>query len=259
MKKTLSLILGLGLLAGTAFADAKGDEIARKHFELKKAADTSATASMVLVDKGGAKKNRKLELFTKQGADGKNSFINFLEPADVSGTKFLTLAQKGGGTEQRLYLPALKKTRKISSASKDGEFVNSDFYYYDMEDRVLEDNSYSFLAEGEVLADKAFEGMKFYKVEMKPKDPGSPYAKAIAWVNMDNYGIYRMECYDKKDQALLKTILFVKMDSSSGILIPTQTAVLNNKKGTRTLLQLDNLKVNTGLKDEVFSVKNLEQ
>lgn len=259
MKKILSLAIAFGLLAGAAFADAKGDEIAAKHFALKKSQDTSATATMTLIDKSGAKKVRKLEMFTKEGSGGKNSFANFLEPADVAGTKFLTLSHKGADSEQRLYLPALKKTRKISSSSKDGEFVNSDLYYYDMEDRALADNSYTLLAEGETLADKAFAGMKFYKIEMKPVAANSPYAKAVAWVNADNYGIYKMECYDKKDGSLLKTISFVKIELVQGVLIPTQTAIKNHKKGTTTLLQLGNLKVNTGLADDVFSVKNLEQ
>lgn len=128
-----------------------------------------------------------------------------------------------------------------------------------MEDRTLADNSYTFLSENETIADKAFDGMKFFKVEMKPKDAGSPYSKAIAWVNMDNYGIYKMECYDKKDQSLLKTILFVKIETVDGVLIPTQTLVSNAKKGTKTLLALDKLKVNNGLKADIFSVKNLEQ
>ena len=259
MKKVIGILMALSLLGSVAFADAKGDEIAKKHYELKKSADTTATATMVLIDKSGAKKTRKLEMFTKEGAEGKNSFVNFLEPADVAGTKFLTLAHKGADSEQRLYLPALKKTRKISASSKDGEFVNSDFYYYDMEERVFEDNSYTFLAEGEVLADKAFTGMKFFKIELKPKAANAPYAKAIAWVNADNYGIYKMECYDKKDSSLLKTITFPKLELVQGGLIPTQTMVVNHKKGTQTLLQLANLKVNTGLKDDVFSVKNLEQ
>jgi hypothetical protein len=258
MKRIAGLVLAL-LMAGAAFGDAKGDEIAKKYYGRKKADDTTGLATMTLIDKAGTKKVRKLEMFTKEGAEGKNSFVNFLEPADVAGTKFLTLTHRGSDSEQRLYLPALKKDRKISSSSKDGEFVNSDFFYYDMEDRFIEDNTNTFLSDEETIADKAFTGMKFSKIELKAKADNCPYAKTIAYVNMADNFIYKMECYDKKDNSLLKTVLFVKVDTIKGVLIPVQTLVTNHRKGTRTLLQMNDMKVNVGLKDEVFSVKNLGQ
>jgi len=259
MKKAFLIAAGIAFLASGIFADAKGDEIAKKHYDLKKSQDTKATATMILKDKSGSKKTRKLEMFTQEGKDGKNSFVNFLEPADVSGTKFLTLAHKGSDSDQRLYLPGLKKTRKISSSSKDGEFVNSDFYYYDMEERYFEDYTYTFLSENETIADPAFAGKKFFKVEMKPVNKEAPYAKTIAWVGSDDYAIYKLECYDKKDNSLLKTITFPKIEKLEGVLVPTQTIVTNHKKGSSTELTLASVKVNTGVKADVFTVKNLEK
>ena len=252
-----------GVLAGltlAAFADAKGDEIAHKYFDLKKAADTTAPGStMVIIDKGGNKKIRKLDVYYQDKGNGKNAYMVFSAPADVNGTKFLTLGHRGEDSDQRLYLPALKKVRKISSSSKDGEFVNSDFWYYDLEERYFEDDTYTFLSENETLADKAFDGMKFWKIEMKPVKSNCPYVKSVAWVNMDNSFIYRLDCYDKKDGALVKTIVFPKVESMQGVLVPTQSMVTNVKKGSKTLLQLNEVKVNTGLKDSLFSVQQLEQ
>ena len=114
----------------------------------------------------------------------------FSEPADVNGTKFLTLGHRGEDSDQRLYLPALKKVRKISASGKDGEFVNSDLWFYDLEERYFEDNTYTYLSENETIADKAFAGMKFNKIEMKSVKSTSPYAKTIAYVNMaDNFNL----------------------------------------------------------------------
>lgn len=261
MKKFSAVFMVAALAVGfvaTASADAKGDDIAAKYFANVKPADTSANAVMTLVDKSGNRKVRELDMFTKDGADGASSFIEFKKPADVSGTKFLVTPVKGGDSEQRLYLPALKKTRKIASSDKSGEFVNSDLFYYDMQDRKLEDSTYTFLAENEVLTDKAFEGMKFFKIEVKPKATDTPYAKSIFWINMDDNHAYKIEAYDAKGGALLKTILFVKFEDQKGIKVPVQTSVSNVKKGTKTLLQLNNLKINSGLGADVFSVKNLE-
>lgn len=258
MKKLITVALGL-ILATAGFADAKGDAAAQKYYGLTKAANTKAAATMTIIDKAGTKKVRKLEIFYQEGTEGKNAFMNFLEPADVAGTKFLTIAHKNAETEQRLYLPALKKTRKISSSGKDGEFVNSDFYFFDLEDKTFADHTYTFLADGVTIADKAFEGMKFSKIEMKPVDPASPYAKEIAYINMDNNFVYKLECFDKKDGALLKTFLFVKVDSIKGVLVPVQTIVINSKKGSKTLLALTAPQVNSGIKNDVFTEKNLEQ
>jgi hypothetical protein len=258
MKK--HIIAGVCLaLAATVFADAKGDEIAKAYYGLSKAADTKASATMTLIDKGGAKKVRQLEINYRETSEGKDAYLVFSAPADVAGTKFLTLAHKGGDSEQRLYLPALKKTRKIASSGKDGSFVNSDFSFYDLEDRRFEDNAYAFVASGVAIADKAFEGMKFDKVEMKPVDANAPYSKCVAYANQDNHFIYKLECFDKKDGALLKTILFVKVENLKGHLIPTQTLVANNKTGSRTLLAMSDVQVDAGVKAELFSEKNLEK
>jgi hypothetical protein len=259
MKKTLITLAAL-CLGLAAFADAKGAEIAHKYFDLKKAQDTSAPgSSMVIIDKSGNKKVRKLDVFYQDKGEGKNAYMVFSAPTDVNGTKFLTIGHKRADSDQRLYLPALKKVRKISSDGKDGEFVNSDLWYYDLEERYFEDNAYAFLSENETIADKAFDGMKFWKIEMKPVKADCPYAKSVAWVSMSDNFIYKLDCYDKKDGALLKTIVFPKVENLQGVLVPIQSMVTNHKKGSRTLLQLNDVKVNSGLKDELFSVKQLEQ
>jgi len=262
MKKQLAVAvaLALGSTAVPALADPKGEEIAQKYFDLKKPADTRAPGSaMILIDKSGNRKTRKLDVFYQQKPEGKNALLVFAEPADVSGTKFLSFGRRGGEPEQRLYLPALKKVRKIASSAKDGELVNSDIWFYDLEERYFEDNTYTFLSENETIADKAFAGMKFSKVEMKPTKENAPYSRAIAWVNMQDGFIYRMDCFGKKDGALVKTIVFTKVETLKGFLIPTQMVVSNHKKGTKTLLQLNDAQVEVGLPDETFSVKNLEQ
>jgi hypothetical protein len=252
--------VGLSLATSiSAFADDKGDAIAQAYYGLAKASDTKADATMTLIDKSGAKKIRKLQINYRETSEGKDAYLVFAEPADVAGTKFLTLAHKNAEGEQRLYLPALKKTRKISSASKDGAFVNSDFSFYDLEDRKFSDNAYTFLAGGATIDDKAFDGMKFDKVEMRPADPNAPYSKCVAYANQADHFIYKLECYDKKDGALLKTILFVQVENLKGHLIPTQTLVSNNKAGTKTLLAMSNVQVDVGASADLFTEANLEK
>ena len=255
------MIIGAVLVlfgATMAFADAKGEQIARLHSDLKKAADTSAVATMVLIDANGSRKTRSLEMFAKTAPGAEYSFINFLAPADVAGTKFLTIKKDGSDSEQRLWLPALKKTRKIAASGKGGYFMGSDLSFWDMDTHEFGDMSYTFLSGDEALADPAFKGMKFDKIQLTPKDTAAPYSKTIGWVNQDNHFMYKVETYGK-DGNLWKTIQMVKVENLGGVLMATQTLVENHQKNSKTLLQLGKLKINAGVAQDVFSIQNLER
>jgi hypothetical protein len=258
MKKFLA-IAAAAVVAASIFADPKGDEIARRHFDLETPKDSRSIASMTIVDKNGGRKVRKLEMLSKEAADGRNSFVRFLEPADVAGTKLLTLASKGGGSEQRLYLPALKKVRRIASGTKDGDFVGSDLSYYDMEERKFDDFTCALLAENETAGDDGLAGLVFYKVEMKPKDAEAPYSRIVAWIDMSSYALRKSECYGRRDGALVKTIVFAKTDRVGGVLVNLETIVTSARKKSSTVLKVSDLKVNEGVGDEAFSIKNLEK
>ena len=259
--KTLLRLASVALVgwvaASPALADQQGDVVAKAYFQLKKAHDTFAVATMVIVDQDGNKKVRKLEMWTKETSDSKEALTKFLQPADVAGTKFLTVSHEGEPTDQRLYLPALGKTRKIASSDKSGKFVNSDFFYYDLEARYYGDDRYTFLEDGATLPD--YPGMTFSKIVMKAKSGESPYSKSIAWVNDDNHFIYRIDVFSKDDGGLWKTIKFGKVKDIDGVLIPTETLVINHRGHSKTLLVIGDLKVNQGVSASLFSVKGLEE
>jgi outer membrane lipoprotein-sorting protein len=208
---------------------------------------------MTLIDKNGSKKIRKLVMMSKDGKEGTNSFIEFLEPADVKGTKFLTIAHKKTDDEQRLFLPALKKTRQISGSNKNGKFVGSDLFYYDMEDRAFEDMNYKFVKE------EKYNGMDCNVIEATAVSTDSPYSRSLMWINKADNFAYKIECYDKKDDTLWKVIAMVEVKTIDGVMMPSKTVIDNKKDGTKTLMQMDNIKLNTGIKDDVFSIQNLEK
>ncbi len=254
MKKILLTILILSLiLTSGLYGDDKGSLTAKKNFDLKKSNDSSSELTMILIDKTGSKKTRKLLMYSKEGKEGDNSFIEFLEPVDVKGTRFLTIAHKKTEDEQRLYLPALKKTRQISSSNKNGKFVGSDLFYFDMEDRAFEDQTYKFIKE-EKYNDKECD-----VIEAISLDKNSPYSKSLMWISKEDNFAYKIECYDKKDDSLWKVIAMIETKIIDGIIIPVKTVIDNKKEGTKTLMQTDNIRINTGIKDDVFSIQNLEK
>lgn len=249
MKKTVLLVL-FSIFTFGLFADAKGDDIARKVDALPDPNDSYRISQMILIDKNNNRKIRKLKNFSKKTSKGTNSFIEFLEPADVKGSKFLTIGYDEGDDDQRLYLPAMGKVRKISSSKKGGSFMGSDLNYYDMETRTFSDATYKY------LRDETYNGIDCYVIEAYPTDPDAPYSKMVSWVNKSNYVTRKIECYDKKDRKE-KTIAIVEVKKIKGYYITLKMAVDNHLKGTKTLLIMENPQINTGLKDDIFSVQNL--
>lgn len=252
------LVALVGLLAAApAFADAKADEIVKIGLERKTPQDMTAVNTMTVTDRTGAVKVRKMKVVSKETAEGSKGFTEFVEPADVSGTKFLTVSKKGAASDQRIYLPALKKVRKISSGSKDGEFMGSDLNYFDMEKRYFEDGSYTLLSEGESLDNAP--GLKLAKIQTVFKDANAPYAKSVTWVDPATGVAYRADLYDKKDGALLKVITIDELKTVKGYLLIVKSTIANVKKGSKTVTAMSDIAVDTGVRDADVSIKRLEQ
>lgn len=255
MNKTIRLFMTLALLftlAFSALADSKGEEIARKNYSLKEADDSYSLSTMILIDKNNNKKVRKIESYSKEGKSGENSFVVFLEPSDVKGTKFLTIGHREGDDEQRLYLPALGKVRRISSSKKGGSFMGSDLNYFDMEDHSFDDFSYSYVRE------ETYEGMDCYVIEQSPKDPNAPYSRQLVWISKSDNFAYKVECYDKKSSSrLIKVIVMKEVKRIDGIMVATKMVVDNRENNHKTLMVMENVRLNTGLDDSIFSIKNL--
>ncbi|MBN2534508.1 MAG: outer membrane lipoprotein-sorting protein [Spirochaetales bacterium] len=246
------LFLFLTIISPELFADAKGEEIAKKNYELKQAKNDFSVVLLAIYDKNGKRKVRKFEMYTRDGDKGRDSFIEFLEPSDVKGIKFLIFGNKKGDDEQRMFLPALGKVRRIASSQKGGKFMNSDLYYYDLDDQALEDFTYTYIKEDE------YNGMLCDVIESVPLDKDAPYSKQIVWISKDDSFAYKIECYDKKNKTLLKTILFLETTVIDTIIIAKRMVIDNNSQGTKTIMELQDIKVNQDIPDTIFSLQNLD-
>jgi len=221
--------------------------------------DLAATSTMTITDRNGVVKVRKMTEVSKETPEGTKAFSEFVEPADVNGTKFLTVSKKGSETDQRIYLPALKKVRKISSSGKDGDFMGSDLNYFDMEKHYFEDATYTLAAENEAVDTPVAQGLKLTKIASVPTEKGAPYAKSLSWIDPSSGLIYKTECYDKKDGSLLKVITIDEYKTVKGYTFPVRTTVKNIQKGSTTVMTMENIAADVGVKDSEVSVKRLEQ
>ncbi|RDY58780.1 outer membrane lipoprotein-sorting protein [Flagellimonas nanhaiensis] len=154
---------------------------------------------MTLKNKNGQTSERFLTTQTLElTEDGDKSLIVFESPKDVKGTATLTFTHKVGADDQWLYLPSIKRVKRISSNNKSGPFVGSEFAYEDLSSQEVEKYAYKFLkAEGELLL-----------VEQDPVDPKSGYTRRVVTYNKDKgYRLEKVEFYDRKN-ALLKTLTY---------------------------------------------------
>lgn len=249
---TALLALSLAAAVPQVRAAGRGETIAKAYFNLKDPSTVRSSATMAITDKKGAIRSRSLEMYEKKNNDGTASFIEFNAPADVRGTRFLSLPAANGSDEQRIYLPALKKARLIASSGKKGKFVGSDFSFYDMEDRDFEDYTYEYLRD-EKLAERSCN-----VIRMTTKDDAAPYSHAEAWVDVSDSFVYQLKLYDRKGGGHIKTLSVLETQTIDGCIIPVKVRMENVVDNTSTLLTLENVQVNKGIDDKTFSIQNLE-
>ena len=255
MKKTVIsiLIFSLGVLSVTAQSlEERGLEIARAADKADQGFESAVVElKMTLKNKNGQTSERSLSnRILELTEDGDKSLIVFNSPKDVKGTATLTYTHKIGADDQWLYLPAVKRVKRISSNNKSGPFVGSEFAYEDLSSQEVEKYSYKFLKE---------EGSMLF-VEQDPVDPKSGYTRRIATYNKDKgYRLEKVEFYDRKN-ALLKTLTYSDYKLYKNKFWRASTMnMINHQSNKETLLQFSDYNFGMGLSDDDFSQVALQR
>jgi hypothetical protein len=216
---------------------------------------------MILIDKSGNQRVRKIRSYRKDQGEDTHSIMFFLSPADVKDTGFLTYDYDGvdKDDDQWLYLPALKKTKRIASGDKSGSFMGSDFTYADMSDRELDSYDYTLMKEGEV------DGVKVWQIEAIPNTDQereeTGYTKSVIFVRQDNDVVIRSVNWVKKGKRL-KYMEVKKLELIDGIWVPTEMQMTTRKGKTtvhKTLIRSSNVRFNEELAESHFTVRKLEK
>lgn len=215
--------------------------------------DSVVDLKMVLRNAANQETTRTLRISTLEVQDedvGDKSLVVFDTPRDIKGTGLLSHAQILLPDDQWLYLPALKRVKRISSANKSGPFVGSEFAFEDFTSLELNKYTYKYLEEQEV------DGVKMDVIERYPRYENSGYTKQIAWIDQEVFQIRKVEFYDRRGD-LLKTLeLTDYREYGEGIWRAHRFAMVNHQTGKSTDLLYDDYKFKTGLNDKDF-VKNV--
>lgn len=250
----LGVVAGVPALAASAEA-ARGLEIAREAERLDAGwGDQRATLEMVLRNRHGQESRRALRVnaLEMQG-DGDRSLIVFDAPRDIAGTAFLSYTHALIPDDQWLYLPALKRVKRIASANKSGPFVGSEFAYEDLSSSEIEKYDYRW------LRDEDLDGRRCFVVEQRPRYPHSGYTRRVVWLDTAMYQPLKVEFFDRKD-ALLKTL---RVDDYAQYLErywrPARMEMTNHQTGKSTTLHWQDYRFGAGLTPRDFDQNTLKR
>lgn len=255
--KSLMLLLTLAIpLTGLAqSAEEKGLEIAQAARDYDQGfTDFTANMVMTLKNRSGQTSTRLIRIRTLEvQGDGDKSLSIFDQPADVKGTKMLTYSHGLEPDDQWLYLPALKKVKRISSRNKSGPFMGSTYAFEDLGSQEVEKYTYKY------LRDEACGEMNCYVIERYPAYKFSGYTRQVAWIDTEGYRMVKAEFYDRK-KSLLKTLIASDFKQYLGhYWRPGLMDMVNHQNGKSTLLEWQDYQFKAGLSEKDFRSQTLKR
>ncbi|MEQ8662358.1 MAG: outer membrane lipoprotein-sorting protein [Gammaproteobacteria bacterium] len=216
--------------------------------------DATAEMKMILRNQQGEASERMLRISNLEvEGDGDKSLSVFDAPKDIKGTALLSYTHALEPDDQWLYLPALKRVKRIASANKSGPFVGSEFAYEDLTSQEVEKYTYKWLRE------EAHEGRDAFVIEAYPAYENSGYTRQVVWLDKEMYRPVRIDYYDRKN-ALLKTF-----EASDWALYlerywrPGRMNMVNHQTGKSTELLWSDYQFRTGLSERDFDQATLKR
>ncbi len=216
--------------------------------------DFQAKMSMLLRNRQGEESLRQMRVKSMEvQGDGDKTLIVFDEPRDVKGTALLTFSHKTRDDDQWLYLPALKRVKRIASRNKSGPFMGSEFAYEDLASQEIEKYTYKY------LRDDQLEGAPVFVIERYPVSHYSGYTRQVVWIDKARYIPLKIEYYDRKN-SLLKTLVFEDYHQYLDRYWRAHRMFMrNHQTGKSTLLTWKEYRFRTGLKDSDFTRNSLKR
>ena len=223
-----------------------GYEIAKKMSLKPYPKDVTAKLVMTLEDKRGNQMQSTIKSYIKD--NGKKQIMWFLSPPADRGISLYKI-EKDNKDEMKMWLPAFKKIRKISSRKKTEKFMNSDLTFEDLYNREIDDYTYEL--------DFSEDSTYYILTSIPNEDIVSSYSKHISWIDINSLLVNKEESYGSSG-ILVKTkeFSFVDIDNYSMV---QQLSVIDKKTKHKTYLKFDEVVINSGLKDSEFHEMNLRR
>ena len=250
----LALVV-VGLILSESISANKGLEIAQLSDKNNEGfVDSQSLLEMQLTNRRGdvvirKMKSKRLEVL----GDGDKSLMVFESPRDVKGVAILSFSHKTSSDDQWLYLPALKRVKRIASKNKSGPFLGSEFTFEDLSSQEIEKYSYRF------LRDENLNAKPNHVIERIPLDPYSGYTKHIDWIDKENYLVQKVEYYDRKSFHLKTGTFSDYKQYVNKIWQASSMEMVNHQNKKKTVLIFKEIAYSTGLSEKDFSQNSLKR
>ncbi|HKB91251.1 MAG TPA: outer membrane lipoprotein-sorting protein [Opitutaceae bacterium] len=246
--------------AGSAWAAPSAEEIMTNNFLTTKVADSTTDVTFRLRTAAGQERIRLTSGPSKliPGTTDNRRLITFDAPSDVKGTKTLLIEHSNADDDMWIYLPAMKKVRRLVASNKRDSFVGTDFSYGDVIGHKVTDWLHKPIKE-----DKA-DGKECYVIESVPKNHEiqdiSGYSKRVSWIDKESWVAVRVDIYDTNGELLKKITSedIREVDAANHKWQPMKQTSTNVQTGHSTILEFKNFKANVGVSENVFTTRALE-
>ena len=236
------------------------DAVARQVQDRDTGRDSRAEMRMRLHDRQGRVRERVMTLLTLRGAGqrGDRTLVRFTYPNDIRNTSFLVWEHPAADDERFLYLPALGRVRRIAGEEKQESFVGSDLSYEDIGGRDLADYTYAFSDENATWTAPDGSRHAAWALESKARDRNAEFPRSVSLVLKDRSIVVHADIFNRRDERA-KVFDVRRLDRVDGIWTVLDLAVANERDKTRTELTTTSIRYNTGLTENDFSRRQLEQ
>ena len=220
--------------------------------------DVTVEGKMTLKNKAGKESIRQFRstiLEASSAGEGDQSIITFSKPRDVRGTALLTHSKIEPDDDlQWIFLPAVKRVKRISSSNRTGKFVSSEFSYEDLGSEEVPDNDHTWIEDRACLHDaKTICAV----VESRPKNKKSGYSKRISFIDLDEYRVHQIDFYNRRGD-LEKILKFSEFRRYEGRFWRAHVMIMVNlQTGKSTRLSWDEYRFNSGLTRRAFTPQGL--
>ncbi len=260
MKKTFALaVLVLVMAAGSVLAEEpsgldvvaeepSGLELIENAYNRPDGEDMQSKLTMTLMNSRGDTRVREIRQFMKDFGDVEKSVMFFESPADIRNTSFMNWSYTtvGKDDDQWIFLPALKKVKRISSDSKGDYFMGSDFTYDDLGDRHPSSDTHTVLSRENVNDEPC------YVVESVPVEEEYIYGRTISWIVEDKWVVVKKDFYDEDDE-LLKTLTVDEYGEIDGYWVVMHSTMHHVQRDHTTIMALDDIQLDTGIPENKFT------
>lgn len=258
MKRTLVILLVLVLTVtsgGVVWAQQLTGQQILDDLNFDTILSGSGTAELTLITENarGAQRDYSVRVYLKSDEAGDRQFLEYLAPADVRGTKFLSINDQGQENQMWLYMPALGRERRVAAHMTGDSFMGTDFTYDEIGGGFNYDEDYTV----ERLGNEELAGVDCYVLALTASSSEALYGKIQMWVWIDEMVPLKIQFFGPGG-TLAKTLTMDNFKLVSGNLIPHDLVMSNDVQGTRTILEITEMS-QEDVSDDIFTVRNLRR